>query len=251
MRFRFSSLVTISLLLLFSCARRPHVTETTLSHQYLANAKADSSVASALSSYKEKHDKEMNEVLVYCEEPLTKEQPEGNLGNFVSDCIYNKAVQYFSSEKVAVDAVLLNNGGLRVPLPQGEITRGKIFELMPFDNELVMIELSGKKFYEMLTFISEKGGMPVAGFRMEITAKKKPANVKIGGNALDTNATYHVITSDYLAEGGDNMTFFRDAPGKKYMKLLIRDVLIEYCRDLKKQNKTILVKTDGRISFSK
>ncbi len=193
----------------------------------------------------------MSEELVYCEEALTKEQPEGNLGNFVSDCVFQRARQYFSSEKVTVDAVLLNNGGLRVALPQGEIIKGKIFELMPFDNELVMIKMSGQKFSEMLNFIAEKGGMPVAGLRMEITAKKKAANVTLNNVAVDTNAVYHVITSDYLAEGGDNMTFFRDAAEKEYMKLLIRDVLIDYCRELKKQNKTISVRKDGRISFSK
>lgn len=248
MRLRFSFAV---LLLISACARRPHVSETTLSHQYLASERADSAVVTALSSYKNIHDAQMNEVISYCDEPLIKDQPEGNLGNFVSDCVFKRAGAFFAGENTKVHAALFNNGGLRVSLPQGEITKGKMFELMPFDNEVVMITLDGQSFYKMLCFVAEKGGMPVAGIRMEITAKKKPANVKINGADLDTTASFNVITSDYLAEGGDNMVFFRDAKKKVFTKLKIRDILIDYCRELKKQNQTILVKTDGRISFSK
>ncbi len=235
---------------ILSCARHSTVTSLELSHQYLANVTADSVTNLLLRPYKLKHDSEMTEVIVYSEEALLKGQPEGNLGNFVSDCLLERAASEFREKNITIDAVLLNNGGLRVSLPKGEITKGKLFELMPFDNEMMIVEISGKKFYEMLCFIAAKGGMPVAGFRMEINTKKKPVNVTVNGNVLDTNATYHVVSSDYLINGGDNITFFSD--GKKYAtSLFIRDILISYCRKLTASGKTLDVKTDGRISFSK
>jgi 2',3'-cyclic-nucleotide 2'-phosphodiesterase (5'-nucleotidase family) len=172
MRLRFFIPVIIFFLLGNSCSHKALVKSTELSHQYLATAPVDSASYKILQPYKEKLDKEMNEVVSYCDEALNKDVPEGALGNFVSDCLFLKAKEYLGAEGNKVDAVLINNGGLRVSLPQGEITKGKIFELMPFDNELVLVELSGKKFYEMLVFISEKGGMPVSGIRMEINAKK-------------------------------------------------------------------------------
>jgi 2',3'-cyclic-nucleotide 2'-phosphodiesterase (5'-nucleotidase family) len=238
-------------LALACCTPKVHIEKTELSHQSFANAAIDSSAYKIIFPYKEKMDKEMNEVLCISDVALTKDLPEGNLGNFVSDCILKKAADKLGPEGEKINMVLLNNGGLRASLPKGEITKGKIFELMPFDNELVLIELNGKKMQDMLVFISEKGGMPVAGIRMEINANKKPVNVKINGSDLDTNKTYNVISSDYLAEGGDNMDFFKSAGKKKYLKLLIRDALIDYCRELKQENKTIFAQTDGRITFSK
>jgi 2',3'-cyclic-nucleotide 2'-phosphodiesterase (5'-nucleotidase family) len=238
------------LLLSVSCSHKPRVVKTELSHQFLATAGVDSSTYKILNPYKEKLDREMNEVVSVSEEALTKDQPEGTLGNFVSDCLLNFAKEKAAEGAAAPDMVFLNNGGLRVSLPQGDITKGKIFELMPFDNELVGLKLTGSELSQLLRFIAEKGGMPVAGLRMEINPKKKPVNVKINGAALDTLRTYYVITSDYLAEGGDNLAFLKPVE-KVYLKVAIRDALLDYCRKLKKQNTIISVKTDGRISFSK
>ena len=250
MKFKYLVSAFLLFVLISGCSRKAHVDSIFLSHQYLANAQPDSLLSAALKPYKAKHDSEMNEIVAFCEEPLLKGQPEGNLGNFVSDCLLERAKRYFTAEKIKIDAVLLNNGGLRVALPKGEITKGKMFELMPFDNEMVVAEISGTKFLEMLRFVAEKGGMPVAGIRMEINSKKKPINVFVGGLPFDSTSTYHVVSSDYLISGGDNITFF--AEGKKFpSRLFIRDVLLDYCREQTALNKSIEAKIDGRISFSK
>jgi 2',3'-cyclic-nucleotide 2'-phosphodiesterase (5'-nucleotidase family) len=250
MLIRYTLLLAFFLSFAFSCSKRATVSSLTLSHQYLANATPDSVANLLLSPYKQRHDSEMTEVVAFSEEALLKGQPEGNLGNFVSECLLERAQEEFKSKDLKIDAVLLNNGGLRVSLPKGEITKGKLFELMPFDNEMMVVEISGKKFYEMLCFIAAKGGMPIAGFRFEINSKKKPINVTIQGIPFDSTASYRVVSSDYLVSGGDNITFFEE--GKKFpTHLFIRDILIAHCRRLTSLGKTIDIKTDGRISFSK
>ena len=196
------------------------------------------------------YDREMNDTLVWSEDPLIKGQPEGSLGNFVADCVLDRAREYYNTKGTRADLVLLNNGGLRVSLPKGAITKGKIFELMPFDNEMVLTEISGKKMTEMLNFVADKGGMPIAGLRMEIDKNKNATNISINQLPLDTNKIYGVVSSDYLVQGGDNIQFFKE--GKKYYsKLLIRDILIDYCRKTGMARKKLTATTDGRISIPK
>jgi 2',3'-cyclic-nucleotide 2'-phosphodiesterase (5'-nucleotidase family) len=192
----------------------------------------------------------MNEVLAISEEALTKDQPEGNLGDFVADCLLEKTKIFYKNKGLEVNALMMNNGGLRTSLPKGDITKGKIFELMPFDNELVLISIKGNKINEILNFICEKGGVPVSGIKMEIDKNKKPTKVLINDLPIDTNKTYGIISSDYLAEGGDNINFFRECT-KNYSGILVRDAIIDHCRELSRNGKKISVKLDGRISFSK
>ena len=107
------------------------------------------------------------------------------------------------------DICLLNNGGLRTTLPKGNITKGRIFELMPFENELVVLTISGEKTQGLFDFLARVNGMPLAGAEMGID-NKNPVSIIIGGEAFDPGKTYRVLTSDYLAEGGDKMRFFLD-----------------------------------------
>ena len=78
----------------------------------------------------------MNEVLTYSKINLTKKGSESLLGNFVTDL----CLEQFSDQ---ADICIMNNGGLRFPLPKGEVTIGDIYKLMPFENKLVVLELNG------------------------------------------------------------------------------------------------------------
>ena len=102
----------------------------------------DSVLIAEIAPYKSGMDKTMNEVLNTSDVAMTKDVPEGLLGNFVADLILKKANDYYAPDDGAkVSICILNNGGLRTPLPKGDITRGKVFELMPFENEMVFIQL--------------------------------------------------------------------------------------------------------------
>src|SRR5687767_10210940 len=137
-----------------------------------ANASEDSAVLAIIQPYKKVVDKEMNEVLVISNQPLMKGEPEGALGNLIADIILKEGTRlYKPADNIPVSFCLLNNGGLRIPLPKGDITRGHIFELMPFDNEMVVITLTGAKTKELLDFIAARNGMPVAGLKMGIKDK--------------------------------------------------------------------------------
>lgn len=208
---------------------------------------SDARFDSLISPYKKIIDAEMNEVLIISETPMIKEQPEGLLGNMVADIVLKKTM-----EKLPINVqeepifCILNNGGLRTSLPQGEITRKKIYELMPFENEIVVLTLSPENTQELLNYIARSGGVPVAGIKMGIQ-KNEAVNIFVNGNPFDKTKNYKVITSDYLAEGGDKMFFFKNPLNKEIVGIKIRDALIEQMKEDHKKGKTLNTKKDGRI----
>ena len=122
----------------------------------------DSVIKSEVSPYKIKLDKEMNVVLAVSEQVMMKSSPEGLLGNFSADAVLKMSREY-GKDSCKVDFCVLNNGGLRNPLPKGNITKYDIFSLMPFENEIALLTMNGGDVKELLDFIANKGGMPVAG----------------------------------------------------------------------------------------
>ena len=132
----------------------------------------DTAILAMINPYKSSLDSEMNEIIGYSERYLTKELPEGLLNNLIADIVLVEA-QRMIKEKgldIKADISLLNNGGLRAPIPSGAITTRNIFELMPFDNQIFILELSGKNTKQLFNFIASSKGLPLAGAKMGIIA---------------------------------------------------------------------------------
>jgi 2',3'-cyclic-nucleotide 2'-phosphodiesterase (5'-nucleotidase family) len=104
----------------------------------------------------------------------------------------------------------LNNGGIRSIIPKGNVTARTAYEVMPFENSTVVLAISGKVVLEIVDYIiSEKKPHPLSGMSFTINSDGKPSNIKIGNNNLEEEKVYYVVTSDYLANGGDNMLFLK------------------------------------------
>lgn len=191
----------------------------------------DVSVLQLIEPYKTDLEKEMKEVIIISESVFEKGQPESALGNLVADIVLQKTNErYRPADYRFADFCLLNNGGLRASLPQGEITVGKIFELMPFENEIVVVTLSGEKTAQLIQYVIMTGGQPVSG--IEIRNMNQPDYaVFIKGEKFDKAKTYKVATSDYLYGGGDKMDFFKDALNMETTGYKIRDAIIDYLRE--------------------
>lgn len=142
-----------------------------LSEQY--KAAEDENIKSFILPYADSLSKTMNEVLIVSAQPLTKEQPESLLGNFVADIVFkrgNEKYKQMGGDKI--DMCVLNNGGLRSALPAGNITIGKLYELMPFENEMVVLSLKGEKMQELFNYIAATGGVPVSNIKLGISDAK-------------------------------------------------------------------------------
>jgi 2',3'-cyclic-nucleotide 2'-phosphodiesterase (5'-nucleotidase family) len=174
----------------------------------------------------------MNEVLTYSKIRLTKKGTESLLGNFVTDLCLN-----YSDAHLCV----MNNGGLRTSIDIGPISRGKIYELMPFDNELVVLELNKKDYLGLLNYICIRGGEPFSGINITMNKEGNVINNSWPVN-FENNEKVKVLTSDYLANGGDKMSFFQNK--KKYkLGIKLRDAIIDHCE----KNDTITSRLDGRL----
>lgn len=193
--------------------------------------------------YRDSLEKTMNEVLGTLEQALEREQPSGSLNNFMTDAMLNTARRRIDP---LVSVAFLNYGGIRATqVPAGPLTIGKVFELMPFDNLLLVQQVKGSVLQQFLDATAASGGWPVAGLTMEIR-DKKAVNVKIGGQPLDPSKTYHVANTDYVINVDEPGKVLRDIPVQN-TGYLLRDAIIDYIRVLRTEGKNIQASTEKRV----
>ncbi len=197
----------------------------------------------------------MNEILNYSEKSMDIGCPEGLLGNFITDLTLISTIK--NTDDNSLYFCVLNNGGLRTSLPKGEVTRRKIYEIMPFDNEIVIIDLTEEQIQDLFIYIksrslmkeSRKAGVPVSGLRMDINGTQI-SRVFIGIKEYNKENKYKMITTDYLANGGDNMDFLKGSTNITHTGILLRDAIINYIVTLNDQNIKISAELDGRINHA-
>lgn len=221
---------------------------TTLSYEgYRIEKRAavDSALVQMLQPYSATLDIAMNKVIGFSNNNLFAKQPESALGNFMADAMKLMAEKKFGKK---VDAGFVNQGGIRSYVPKGNITVGKIFELMPFDNLVVLQELKGTVLQQFLDKMAADGGWPVSvGLTMGIK-DKKAIQVRIGGKPIDPEATYSIANSDYVANGGSDCEMLRRIP-RQDRGYLLRDALIDYVTEFTKQGKPVDYTIENRVVY--
>ena len=206
--------------------------------------KKDSTLNLFLSKYRDSVSKTMNIVIGFSISGMSKHQPESGLGNFMTDAMKNLGEKIFNQK---IDAAFVNYGGIRSYLPKGNITIGNIFEIMPFDNLLVLQRVRGDSLLSFLNHIANRNGWPVSGITMGIK-EKKAANILIGENTIVADSLYTIANSDYVANGGDNTTMLKPFP-QINKGALIRDVLIDYVKLLTENGTSIDAKPEKRVIY--
>jgi 2',3'-cyclic-nucleotide 2'-phosphodiesterase (5'-nucleotidase family) len=257
MRFRHFSIAILFSALIFPIACHHAAQVTGVDVQYVEMNKTDAQFDSAtdkiIHPYRDSLDKLMNVVVGTSDVEMPKEngKTETLLGNFVADlCLQNiNHPAYPSPSDMKADICLFNNGGLRSSLPKGILTRRNIFELMPFDNELDVVTLSGKQMWNLLKFVAMSGGEPISGMRIGVNPDKTPDRVVIQGQVFDSTKTYNVLTSDYLANGGDKMDFFKSPVKLTTTGIKIRDAILDYCTNETSKGNILTAKIDGRFYY--
>lgn len=242
-------ILCILILLSFSCYRNHYIGNSVQYYSIAKERQSDRAISNTIAPYKRQLDSEMNRIIGKNDVLLTKEQPESSLGNWAADAIHAQCELYSNAN---ADFAILNYGGLRISsIPQGDITKGKVFELMPFDNMLVVVNMKGDEIKAVFEHAAAKGGWPVSSaIRMKMSANGQLLAVKINGQDIDNNKTYKVATIDYLANGGDNCTFFvgktRTETGR-----FMRDAAIEYIEKLSEKGTSIKSVKEGRVVLEK
>lgn len=151
-------------------------------------------------------------------------QPESVLGNLVTDMVRSLLPEKTGME---ADVVILNRGGLRIPLPEGEVTVGTMFELLPFENYVVLLRFAGVELLRIADEIAVEGGEPVSGLTLVIS-DGGAREVLVGGERVDGERLYWVATNNWLADGGGPMPTLWEPRERIDTEVLIRDIFIEY-----------------------
>lgn len=244
---QYKLLIIFCLLFFLSCSKHFVEQKTEPSHYLLKEYDDNKILKNTLTTYKNKIDSATNTVIASTTDFLTKDGANCTLGNFCCDALYYGAKKFFKTD--SVDLVIINRGGLRINLPKGDIKIGTIFELMPFENELVLVTIKGEKLLEALPTLQNS---PHPFYGMKVVFKdNRVVLATINNNQIDKTKNYNIITSDYLAYGGDNFLFLKNPVELKKSNLKIRDVFIDYCNYLTQNKQQIIPHTDDRLQFSK
>ena len=240
---------TLFLVILSACKAHYHVSEVKPTHYELKTSENDSIALLSVLPYKNKLDMEMKQIIAYSDSSLTRDGYEPSVGNFVLMATENYI--NVNQKDIAANCVLfMNRGGLRNNLPMGNINKGNIFELMPFENEIVILTLTGQKMKETIDGMLKDNKL--ISYHLSMNIKEKQAeNVMVNGSAFDINKNYLVVTTDYLAMGGDNCHFFGKPVSYIETKVKLRDAIIDYCEFFTKNNLHIKPVRLGAIRVSK
>lgn len=211
-------------------------------------APLDSTLESMVKPYRDSLQKDMSTLIAVSATPLIKDKPESKLTNLVSDLLLEAGRSFCQQQHLNIipDVAYVNYGGLRASLPKGEITVERIFELMPFENEVVLVKISGDALLQMGEKIAGRGGEGVAGIRLGIS-NGKVSSFMVQNKTIDPAASYWVVISDYIANGGDQMSMFVNSLQRINTGMKIRDVLIQSMAERYQKEGIIDIKEDGRI----
>ncbi len=243
------TVLLLSLLLFNSCRTHYKIKDTDF-RQYRLQADdgvtPDPELERYFKTFRAKLNEKTQEILIKSAIEMTKGKPESTLGNFFADIFYEEAAK-LTDKPLAFAAQ--NYGGLRRPsLPKGDITVGHIYELMPFENFIVILEADSSMLQNFFDHIAAHGGWPVSKQVHMRIENDKAKDIRLNGQALHGDKIYYFALPDYIANGGDRFFFLKELP-RQETGVLIRDAVIHNLREKAKNGIILNPKIENRINL--
>jgi 2',3'-cyclic-nucleotide 2'-phosphodiesterase/3'-nucleotidase len=208
----------------------------------VTNVAPDREVTKVLEPFLAKVNVKMAEVVGEATDDLQKSGTvESPLANIVADAF---------REKGKTQIVIHNTGGIRAKISKGKITWGNIFEVLPFQNTMITLKLTGAQLKKTLErgLVTGIGMAALSGVRVQFDRTKPPGQQVVSllltdGTAIDDSKLYSVTTNDFVLAGGDGFTEFAKGTDIMDTGIFLRDVLVDYV----KAHRILSPKLDGRI----
>ncbi|CAM4244895.1 5'-nucleotidase C-terminal domain-containing protein [Zobellia nedashkovskayae] len=226
--------IFITITFLYSCGEQQPSLQKIDAKQIVIDSslKTTGSIETLVKPYRERINHVLDSTLAYAPYPISKTDGELNTtaGNLMADIVLSEANPIFKSRTGhTIDLVLLNHGGIRSLISKGNVSSRTAFEVMPFENSIVVAELKGSSILKMASYLRDSGrAHPIAGLQLTLDAENEIQSISIQGKPLEEVRTYYVATSNYLVNGGDSMVFFEDAVNITNTDYLIRNAMIDY-----------------------
>jgi len=175
---------------------------------------------------------------------------ENLLGYWMTD-VMRQAAQQVSG--VPVQVALANQGGIRANIHPGIVKVSDILEVMPFENELVVVELTGAELVQVVKEgILHRAGEPCSGLKIRVTGTPAAATLTVtwdDGSPIKPDEIVKVATSDYLYSGGDSFPTLKKGRHPFTTGITLRQMLIDACTALAKEKKDLVAPPPGRITI--
>lgn len=231
----------------FGCRTNYVATPKPTAGTRIQNISVDAEMEKIIAPYRDALNKQLAGEVVFSPIPMEKGLPESELTNVIADAVFSSAKSWSDAQQKATpEMCLLNNGGIRTALPAGMLNIGHMYEVMPFENEIVLLKITPTNFRALVNYVAEKGGSPVAGIKMRINGDVAD-QVEINGKPFLFDKDVWVATSDFLAFGGDGMNFFDNPVEYIETKIKVRDAITLYFKSFHATGKPLVAIKDGRI----
>ncbi|MDM8161289.1 5'-nucleotidase [Labilibaculum sp. K2S] len=213
-----------------------------------SDSQKDTAFVHVIESYKSQLDGEMNAIISVSDEEMIVGKPESKLSDYIADAMLAIGKEFCVENQLShsVDLAIMNQGGIRTGMPKGEITTGRMFEMLPFKNKLVIVGMKGYDLMKLLHQVAGFNGEGISGVKMGIK-DKQAVDVLVNGTSVDLGKTYHIISIDYLVNGGGGLSAFESRETFRHLHKKLRSEMIKYISRDYKNGKHISAELDGRI----
>jgi len=190
---------------------------------------ASGEIEEIISPYRDEVDSIMNEVIGFAAHDLnSRGEYESNLGTFVTRLTLEQSRKVYNQH---VDVALMNHhGGLRADINQGDVTLGEVFSVMPFENEVLLLEVPGTVLLEVLERINRSGSSMLWPVEFAVT-DDGPKDIVISGKPFSEFSTYILAISDYLANGGGGLSMLKPVKRLDLQPMKLRAMIVKEIRE--------------------
>lgn len=244
-------LTLVTLLLLASCQTAQYQLQSVVPHRIeitkALDARPDAKAAAFIAPFHVGVDSLRLPYLGESELYMAGHRPESLLSNWVADAFVT-AGRRMGYEP---DFGLCNIGGLRAALPKGEVFRGDIMAIAPFENHFTIVKMKGSDVMELMKNIASVLGEGVSSaVRLVITQNRQLQSATIGGQAIDPERLYTIATLDYIADGNDKLVAMKKATERFDTDELVRETLMKHIKQLDQQGEKARAAIEGRVTIS-
>ena len=211
----------------------------------------DSEILAVLQTYVDKVDAVLSEVIGKATAPFLNDNTR-KMETAIGDIVTDSQKWFIENQGLEADFAFQNGGGIRATLGEGEIQKQTVYEILPFDNSIALVELKGTDVIALFDKAATNvGAGAMAQVSKEVkfvidSASKTVVELTIDGMPVDPNKVYKVACNSYLAAGGDGYDMFKNSLSYYDTSLMQRDAFIDYIIHL---GGTISPETDGRITI--
>ncbi|WP_350285550.1 5'-nucleotidase C-terminal domain-containing protein [uncultured Croceitalea sp.] len=239
----------ITIGIIFSCRDTVTNPSEIVGEQLLVTPELEAvdSIEAFVKPYQNRINTVLDSTLAYVSKDLVKDDGSRNTsaGNFLADLVLEQANPIFKSRtNKDIDFVVLNHGGIRSIISKGNVNARTAYQIMPFENYIVVVEMDGKAVSDLLDFLAKSGkAHPIANMQLTLDASGNYVKTEINGQPFNETKTYYVASNDYLVQGGDDMGFFKNRNAVTNTDYMVRNAIIDYFKKVD----TIITSVDDRF----